>query len=123
MDRVQGLVNRQADLVLDAAIDKGIAEIRFGSISVTGRVDFYFTGDIQFPDNIFDFIQQQRNKRRQLASEINLIDVMTGVGDPSDDYNPDVDESPEILDSWDLISITKGGLSIQLIFKEPLEVS
>lgn len=57
MDRVQGLVNRQADLVLDAAIEKGIAEIRFGSISVTGRVDFYFTGDIKFPDNIFDLIQ------------------------------------------------------------------
>lgn len=48
---------------------------------------------------------------------------MTGVGDPSDDYDPEVDESPEILDSWELLSITKAGLSIQLVFKEPLEVS
>lgn len=44
MDRVQGLVDRQKDLVLEEAIDKGMAEIRMREITVTGRIDFYFTG-------------------------------------------------------------------------------
>ena len=52
-----------------------------------------------------------------------MIDVMTGVGDPSDDYDPLTDESPEILASWDLLRIDKNGLSVQLYFIEPLQVS
>ena len=46
MSRVQGLVNRQKDLVLDAAIKYGLVEIRLKEITVTGKVYFEFTGEI-----------------------------------------------------------------------------
>lgn len=123
MDRVQGLVNRQKDLVLEEAIDKGLAEIRMKEITVTGLVYFYFTGPIEFPDNILVLAQEGIIKNRKLSSSSRLIDVMTGVGDPNDEYDPLTDERPNILASWDLLDMNKNGLTIQLYFKQPLEVS
>lgn len=81
-------------------------------ITVTGLVYFYFTGPIEFPDNILFFAQESIVKNRKLNSSGRLIDVMTGVGDPNDDYDPLTDERPDILASWDLIDINKSGLTI-----------
>ena len=69
------------------------------------------------------YAQESIVRQRKLAGSMRMIDVMTGVGDPSDDYDPLTDESPEILASWDLLRIEKNGLSVQLYFIEPLQVS
>lgn len=58
-----------------------------------------------------------------MSAQVQMINVMAGVGDPGDDFDESEDQVPELLASWDLISINKEGLSIQLYFKEPLEVS
>lgn len=87
MGRVQGLVNRQKELVLDAAIKDSLVEIRLKEITVTGKVYFEFTGEILFPENIMDqFVQPER---RRLATQVPLVKVMIGTADPPDDYEPD----------------------------------
>ena len=121
MKRVLGLVKRQASLILDAAIQNSLVEIRLKEMTVTGKVYFEFTGEILFPENIMDqFVQP---KQRRLAAQLPLVTLMTGTADPSDEYDPKQDPYPDLLESWTLMDIDKNGCSFQLIFKEPLEVS
>ena len=80
---------------------------------MTGRISFYFTKQIEFPDDIQNLLQQQISaERRQLSAQVQMINVMAGVGDPGDDFDESEDQVPELLASWDLISINKEGLSI-----------
>lgn len=123
VSKVQNLVNRQKDLVLDAAIEKQIAEIRFKEISVTGKIDFFFTKNIEFPDDIQNLVQQSQAEGRRMSSYAEMINVIAGVSDPGDNFDEDEDQMPQILASYDLLRLNKEGVSIKLYFKEPLEVS
>ena len=64
-------------------------------ISVTGRISFFFTKQIEFPDNIEDLLKQQITaERRQMSAQVQMINVMAGVGDPGDDFDESEDQRP-----------------------------
>ncbi len=67
--------------------------------------------------------QSVQPKQRRLATQVPLVTVMTGTADPPDDYEPDTDPYPDLLESWNLMNIDRNSCSVQLKFKKPLEVS
>lgn len=81
-------------MILEAAIEKNIAEIRFKEISVTGKIDFFFTKNIEFPDDIQNLVQQSKAEGRRMSSYAEMINVIAGVGDPGDSFDEDQDKMP-----------------------------
>ena len=94
-------------------------------MSNSGTITFEFTQKLDVPDDAANIIRESAEANRRLLAageepESSMVEVFALMLDSDEDEVP---SDRPVMRDWDLISISSGGLAINLNFADPITVS